>query len=77
MNDSKTERIILGALARGYTYIANENKELDATLIESMAEELMQVFDQELPKTVTLQYENFQKGTTTIEELLNSLLKEK
>lgn len=73
----KTEQIILEALARGYTYVANEQKELDATLIEAMAEELMIVFDKELPHTITLKFESFQKGHTTISELLDVLLVKK
>lgn len=66
---------ILECLARAYTYIGNESKALDATLIESMAEELMVMFDKELPETVILAYENFPKNKSTITDLLNTLLK--
>ena len=76
MSDIKlTEQKILECLARGYTYIANEKKEVDIKLIEAMAEELMIILDKELPQTVTLKYDNFQKGKTTISELLDHLLK--
>ena len=73
----KTEQLILQCLARAYTYIANEKKELDVTLIEAMAEELMIVLDKELPETVVLGYQNFPKNKATISELLDVLLKDK
>lgn len=72
-----TEQKILECLARAYTYIQNEKKELDVTLINAMAEELMIMLDKELPKTVVLAYDNFPKGKTTISELLDELLKDK
>jgi len=43
----KTEQKILECLARAYTYIGNSSKELDATLIEAMAEELMIMLDKD------------------------------
>ncbi|MFH1226793.1 MAG: hypothetical protein V1701_02680 [Planctomycetota bacterium] len=37
----KVKTVILGALTRGYATKENEKKELDATLIEAMAKELI------------------------------------
>lgn len=69
------EAKITQCLARGYGHIANDSKTLDPTLVEAMAEELMIMFDKELPTTVTLKYENFAKNKSTVTDLLNSLLK--
>ena len=75
MTKDKLEQEILGCLARGYTYITNEKKELDVALINAMAEELMTLFDKELPETVILAFNNFPKNKSTITDLLNELLK--
>ena len=37
---------IMQALARGYTHKKTENKTLDASLIEAMAEEVMKIYEQ-------------------------------
>lgn len=67
--------LIEQALARGYTTGGNEDKTLDPELIYAMADELMVMMDKTLPKTVTLQFENFPKNKSTIGELLQVLLK--
>jgi hypothetical protein len=70
----KLETEILECLARGYTYVANEQKKLDVELINAMAEELMKLFDKELPETVILAFENFPMDKSTVTDLLDALL---
>lgn len=43
-------RDIRQALARGYCHAENEKKELDAHLIEAMAQEVMEVLQQGIAK---------------------------
>ena len=72
---NKTEELIQECIARAYAHTVNEKKTLDVDLIEAMTEEIMQLLNKELPQTVTLKYDNFQKGHSTISELLDELLK--
>jgi len=72
---NKLEKEILECLARAYTYVANEKKEIDIVLIGAMAEELTALFDKDLPETVVLKFNNFPKHKSKISDLLNELLK--
>ena len=71
----KTEQLIQQCLARGYTHTVNESKTLDIELVNAMIEEIMHLFDKQLPATVTLKYDNFRKNHETVTELLDALLK--
>jgi hypothetical protein len=67
------ETKIRECLARAYTTKDNSSKEVDVTLMEAMAEEVMNMLDKPLPETVVLAYESFPSGKS-VADLLDALI---